>query len=94
MCFWLGCPHVTEDQVQKASDIQNIIHKQVYILCQGSKEDKSMADKLMYINDAQNYPFCRLQLVVEHSNNKPTNQNSIIVPKFVKPTNTIDFGRD
>jgi len=28
MCFWLGCPHVTEDQVQKASDIQNIIHKQ------------------------------------------------------------------
>ena len=65
MCFWLGCPHVTEDQVQKASDIQNIIHKQVYILCQGSKEDKSMAGKLMYINDAQNYPFCRLQLVVE-----------------------------
>ena len=58
-----------------------------------------MEDKLMYIpnNDAQNYPFCRLQLVVEtfeHAKNKPTNQNSIIVPKFVKPTNTIDFGRD
>ena len=29
--------------------------------------DKTMADKLMYIpsDDTQNYPFCRLQLVVE-----------------------------
>ena len=29
--------------------------------------EKTMADKLIYIpnNDAQNYPFCRLQLVVE-----------------------------
>ena len=28
--------------------------------------DKTMADKLMYIpnDDKQNYPFCRLQLVV------------------------------
>ena len=30
--------------------------------------DKTMADKLMYIpnmDETQNYPFCRLQLVVE-----------------------------
>ena len=38
-----------------------------------------MADKLMYILNAntQNYPFYKLQLVVEmrgHSTNKPTNQ--------------------
>ena len=35
---------------------------------QGSKGIyKTIADKLMYIpnNDKQNYPFCRLQLVVE-----------------------------
>ena len=33
------------------------------------KRDKAMADKLMYTyipnNDAQNYPFCGLKLVVE-----------------------------
>ena len=44
-----------------------------------------MIDKLMYIPDnyAQNYPFCRLQLVVEMCNkrNKPTNQISRKVPK-------------
>ena len=30
-------------------------------------KDKKMADKLMYIpnNDTQNYPYCRLKLVVE-----------------------------
>ena len=46
-----------------------------------------MADKLMYIpnDDTQNYPLCRLQLVIEkfgHSSqlNEPTNQNSIKVP--------------
>ena len=41
-------------------------------------------------DDTQNYPFCRLKLVVETLNtqhNKPTNQNSLKVPKVVKPTN-------
>ena len=47
-----------------------------------------MDDKLMYIpnDDKQNYPFCRLQLVVgtfKHLN-KLTNQNSIKVPKVLK----------
>ena len=51
-----------------------------------------MADKLMYIpyGDTHNYPFSRLQLVVErfgHSLNKPTNENSIKIPKLVKLTN-------
>ena len=50
-----------------------------------------MADKLMYIpNDyTQNFPFCRLQLVVEtfKTLNKPTNQNAMKVPKVVEPTN-------
>ena len=43
-----------------------------------------MADKLTYIpNDAtQNYPFCRLELVVE-TFEKPTNQNSLKSPKFL-----------
>ena len=44
----------------------------------GIVRDKSLNDKLMFINDkVQNYPFSRLQLVVEafkHST-KPTNQN-------------------
>ena len=33
----------------------------------GIEGDKTMADKLMYIlyDDNQNYPFCRLKLVVE-----------------------------
>ena len=41
-------------------------------------------------NDTQNYPFHRLQLVVEtlgHSTNEPNNQNSIKVPKVVRLTN-------
>ena len=49
-----------------------------------------MADKCMYIpnDDAQNYPFCRLQIVVEtFGQNEPTNQNSIRVHKVVQPTN-------
>ena len=51
-----------------------------------------MADKLMYIpnNDTQNYPFCRLQLVVKTFGNtikEPTNKNSKKVPKVIKPTN-------
>ena len=38
----------------------------------------------------QNYPFCRLQLMLETFDtplNEPTNQNSIKVHKVVKPTN-------
>ena len=49
-----------------------------------------MVDKLMYIpnNDIQNYPFCKLQLVVKTFGlNKPTNQNFIKVPKVVESTN-------
>ena len=51
-----------------------------------------MADKLMYIanDDTQNYPFCRLQLVVEtfgHSD-KLTNQSKFNKsPKVVRQTN-------
>ena len=49
-----------------------------------------MADKLMYIpNDkTQNYPYCRLHLVVETiwTINEPTTQNSLKVQKVVKPT--------
>ena len=33
-------------------------------------------------DDTQNYPFCRLHLEIE-----PTNQNSTKVPKVVRPTN-------
>ena len=56
---------------------------------QGSKRDKTMADKLVYIPnvDSQNYPFYRLQLGFYPQLNEPTNQNSILVPKVVKPTN-------
>ena len=42
-----------------------------------------MADKLMYI---LNYPFCKLQSVIEHLNtklNKPTEQKSIKSPKLL-----------
>ena len=48
-----------------------------------------MADKLMYIpNDAiQNHTFFWLQILVEETElNKPTNKNSMQVPKVVKPT--------
>ena len=43
-------------------------------------------------DNAQNHPFCRLQLVVELKRldtklNEPTNKNSIKVLKVVKPTN-------
>ena len=46
-----------------------------------------MADKYLYIplDDTQNYPFCRLQLVVESLEtqlNRPTNQNSLKFSKF------------
>ena len=49
----------------------------------------------MYIpnDDTQNYPICRLQLVVEtlytqlNENEPTTNQNTIKVHKVVKPTN-------
>ena len=52
-----------------------------------------MADKLMHIpNDKQNYPFFRLQLVqwlkrLDNQLTGPTNQNSMKLPKFLKPTN-------
>ena len=48
-----------------------------------------MANKFMYIqnDDTQNYPFCRLQLVVDTQLIEPTNQNSIRIPKVVEPTN-------
>ena len=48
-----------------------------------------MTDKLMYIPnaDTQNYPYCRLQLVVKTfwtlNPNEPTNENSRKVPKVV-----------
>ena len=46
----------------------------------------------MYIpnNDAQNNPFCRLQLVVKRLDtqlDEPTNQNLMKVLNVVKPTN-------
>ena len=52
------------------------------------KRDKTMADKLRYIpnDDTENYPFCRLQLVVEtfeHSTKIKNNQNSIICLSLV-----------
>ena len=49
-----------------------------------------MADKLMYIpNDkTQNYPFCRLKLVVETFGNLTSSyQISLKVPLVFKPTN-------
>ena len=55
-----------------------------------------MAGKMMYIpnDDTQNYPSCRLQLVVENLDiqlNDPTNQNSILVPIIIKQTNKKTF---
>ena len=54
--------------------------------------DKTMAVKLMYItnDDTLNYPLSTLQLMVAQLDtqlNKPTNQNSLKVPKVIKPTN-------
>ena len=51
-----------------------------------------MTDKLMYIpNDyTQNYPFYRLKFLLKRLDtqfNEPKDQNSIKVPKVVKPTN-------
>ena len=52
-----------------------------------------MAYKLMYIpnNNTQNYPFCRLQLMVETYGQwaltESINQNLVKVPKVVKSTN-------
>ena len=52
------------------------------------QRDKTMADKLMYIpnDDSQNYPICKLKLVVETLNtelNKSTNQKSLKSPKLL-----------
>ena len=46
----------------------------------------------MYIpnDDTQNYPLCRLQLVIEtfgRPTYEPTNQNTTNVLKVIKPTN-------
>ena len=43
----------------------------------------------MYLHndDAQNNPFCLLQLLVETQLKEPTNQNAIKVSKVVRPTN-------
>ena len=52
------------------------------------QSDKTMADKLMYIlNDkTQNYPFCRLKLVVEtFGNSTSSHQNLLKVPLVFKP---------
>ena len=51
-----------------------------------------MNDKLMNIpnDNTHNYPFCRLQFVVETLNtqfNEQANENFIIVLKVVDPTN-------
>ena len=50
-----------------------------------------MANKVLYIpnNKTLNHPFCRLELAVKTYNqhNKKNNQNSVKVPKVVKPTN-------
>ena len=46
-----------------------------------------MADKLIY---TENYPFCRLQLVVEtlgHSTYWSNQSNLIKVPKVIEPMN-------
>ena len=56
------------------------------------ERDKTMADKLMYITngDTQNYPFCRLKLVVETFEYSTlwNNQSKFTEdPKVVKPTN-------
>ena len=57
-----------------------------------TKDLKTMADNLMYIpnDDAQNYPFCRLQLVVKCLNTQlnETNQSKFNrSPQVVEPTN-------
>ena len=43
----------------------------------------------MYIpnDDTQNYPFCKLQLVVEISGHPTFNKANWVVPKIVMPTN-------
>ena len=52
-----------------------------------------MAEKLMHIvanKDTQNYPFCRLQSVVEtfeHSTKRTNELKFTKVPKIDKPTN-------
>ena len=54
---------------------------------QGSKRDKTIIDKMMWIPNGgtQNLPFCRLRLVFETFGYY--NQNSIKIPKVVEPTN-------
>ncbi len=56
-----------------------------------------MAVKLMnvFIDKTQNYPFSRLQLVVESLDtqpNEPTNQNSNKIPNVAKPSSKKTLG--
>ncbi len=48
------------------------------------KSKGTMADKFMYIcnDDTQNYPFCRLHLVVEMNLAKVSNSDVIIIKKL------------
>ena len=48
-----------------------------------------MADKLMYIpnDDTQNYPFCRLKLVLKHLNTQLIETTNQKVPKVIKSRN-------
>ena len=48
-----------------------------------------MAGKLMYVSDddTQNYPFCKLQLVVQTVEHSTKWSNQSKVPKVVKLTN-------
>ena len=65
----------------------------VYLRCEtlrfqsGICRDKTMAGKLMYISndDSQNYNWWLKRLDTQL--NEPINQNSIKVPKVVKPIN-------
>ena len=77
---WLFMPRyssITSAEKFKTILVNNICVKRKICHNTGIKRDKTTADKLMYNGDTQNYPFCRLQLVVEtfdHST-KWTNQS-------------------
>ena len=51
------------------------------------ERDETMADKSN--DDTQNYPFIDYNLWLKHLDtqlNEPTNQNSLKIPKVIKPT--------
>ena len=69
-----------------------IIACQIPGYIQGSKVIRQWPTKIMYISNVntQIYPLCRVHLVVDTKDtqlNKPTNQDSLKVPKVVKATN-------